>query len=473
MFQGFEEAEKFVADHEVEMVDLKYTDLWGRWHHVTVPASRFTPSLVEGGVGFDASSVGLKPLKAGDMVVVPDLSTGFLDPFWKAKTLSFICSAKEADTRLDFPRDPRNIARRAESYLRETRIADASRWGPEFEFYIFDSVAFENEVHRVGYRLESAEGVWNSPGGGLGHYIPMHGGYHAHPPKDSLYNLRSEMCLHLEAMGVPIKYHHHEVGGPGQVEIETPLMGLLESADATMLVKYVTKMTAAIYNQTVTFMPKPIFGEAGNGMHFHQMLVQDRMSLFYDPEGYAGLSRMALHYVGGLLTHGPALLAFTNPSTNSFRRLVPGYEAPVNLFFSVGNRSAAVRIPLYANTPTDQRIEFRPPDATGNVYLALTAQLMAGLDGILNEIDPTEAGYGPFDSNIFTWGAEERKKVRGLPASLGEALRALDADHSFLLAGGVMDGGFIQDWIDYKMVHEHLEVRDRPHPYEMALYFDV
>jgi glutamine synthetase len=250
-------------------------------------------------------------------------------------------------------------------------------------------------------------------------------------------------------------------------------MKLLESADATMKVKYVAKMTAAAHNQTATFMPKPLFGEAGNGMHFHQMLVKDGLSLFYDPEGYASLSQMALYYIGGLLSHGPALLAFTNPSTNSFRRLVPGYEAPVNLFFSVGNRSAAVRIPLYANNPHDQRIEFRPPDATCNVYLALAAQLMAGLDGILNEIDPSEAGFGPFDSNIFTWSEDERKKVKGLPASLGQALRVLEQDYEFLLAGEVMDAEFIEDWIEYKMTHEHLEVRDRPHPYEMALYFDV
>jgi glutamine synthetase len=473
MFDSFVEAEQFVLDHDVCMVDLKYADLWGRWHHVTLTASQFTPLLLEEGVGFDASSVGLKPLKAGDMVIVPDLATGFMDPFWEAPTLSFICSAREADTHIDFPRDPRNIARRAEGYLQELGIADKSSWGPEYEFYVFDSVAFENEIHRVGYRLESSEGMWNSPGGGLGHYIPMHGGYHAHPPRDSLYNLRSEMCLHLEAMGVPIKYHHHEVGGPGQVEIEPPLMDLLESADATMKAKYVAKMTAAARHQTATFMPKPLFGEAGNGMHFHQMLVKDGLSLFYDLEGYASLSQVALHYIGGLLSHGPALLGFTNPSTNSFRRLVPGYEAPVNLFFSVGNRSAAVRIPLYANNPTDQRIEFRPPDATCNVYLALAAQLMAGLDGIRNKIDPTEAGFGPFDSNVFTWSEAERKRIKGLPSSLGQALEALEQDHDFLLAGGVMDAEFIEDWIQYKMTHEYLEVRDRPHPYEMALYFDV
>jgi len=473
MFQNFDEARQFVADNDVKMVDLKFCDLWGRWHHLTLPADQFMPELMDVGVGFDASSVGLKPVKAGDMVLVPDLSTGFMDPFWQVATLSFICSAREADTHLPFARDPRNTARRAEEYLREIGIADASRWGPEFEFYIFNSVAFENEVHRTGYRLESAEGMWNSPHGGLGHYIPMHGGYHAIPPKDSLYNLRSEMCLHLEAMGVPVKYHHHEVGGPGQSEIETPMMGLLESGDATMLVKYVTKMTAAAHNQTVTFMPKPLFGEAGNGMHFHQMLIKDGLSLFYDPDGYAGLSQTALYYIGGLLQHSPALLALTNPSTNSFRRLVPGYEAPVNLFFSLGNRSAAVRIPKYAKSPTSQRFEFRPPDATCNVYLALTAQLMAGLDGIARQIDPTAAGFGPFDTNVFAWSAEERKKIKGLPTSLSIALEALADDHGFLLAGDVMDEGLIQDWIDYKMNHEYLEVRDRPHPYEMALYFDV
>jgi glutamine synthetase len=473
VFSTFDEAKEFIRTHDVRMIDLKYTDLWGRWHHVTLPASQFTPQLFVEGVGFDASSVGLKPLKAGDMITVPDLSTGFLDPFWDAPTLAFLCSAKEADTLLDFPRDPRNIARRAEEYLCQQGFADASRWGPEFEFYIFDSVAFENEIYRAGYRLESPEGFWNSPRGGLGHYIPMHGGYHAHAPQDSLYNLRSEICLKLEAMGVPIRYHHHEVGGPGQVEIETALMGLMESADATMKVKYVAKMTAAAYGQTATFMPKPLFGEAGNGMHFHQMLVRDGLSLFYDPAGYAGLSQTALHYIGGLLAHGPALLALTNPSTNSFRRLVPGYEAPVNLFFSLGNRSAAVRIPKYAKNPHKQRIEYRPPDATCNVYLALAAQLMAGIDGILNEIDPTAEGFGPFDSNIFTWSEEERKKIKGLPTTLGQALEALDADHEFLLAGDVMDARFIADWIDYKRTREYLEVRDRPHPYEMALYFDV
>ncbi len=473
MFRTVEQVKQHIEEHGVCMVDLKYCDLPGQWRHVTLPVGQFGSWVVDDGVGFDASSVGLKPLKAGDMVIIPDLSTGFMDPFCDLPTLSFVCTARDTDTRQDYPYDPRNIASRAEGYLREIGIADDSRWGPEFEFYVFDSVAFENDVHGAGYRFESAEGIWNSPSAGPGHYIPMHGGYHANPPRDVLHNLRSEMCAHLTAMGVPVKYHHHEVGAPGQVEMETTLMGLVESADATMKVKYVAKMTAADHDQTVTFMPKPVFGEAGNGLHSHQMLVKNGLSLFYDLEGYAGLSQMALHYIGGLLSHGPALLAFTSASTNSFRRLVPGYEAPVNLFFSAGNRSAAVRIPMYANNPRDQRIEFRPPDATGNTYLSLAAQLMAGLDGILKEIDPTEAGFGPIDANVFAWSAEEQKQIRGLPASLAEALEALAVDHAFLLDGGVMDEEFIQNWIDHKMKHEYLQVRDRPHPYEIELYFDV
>ena len=473
MFTTVDEAKQHMEKHDVRMLDLKYCDLWGRWRHVTLPASQFGPWVLDQGVAFDASSVGLKPLKAGDMVVVPDLSTGFADPFWDLPTLSFICTAKDAYTREDSPHDPRNIASRAEAYLKETGIAEDSRWGPEFEFYVFESVGFENKARSVGYRLEAAEGVWNSSVAGPGHYIPVHGGYHAHPPRDRLHNLRSEMCLHLEAMGVPVKYHHHEGGGPGQVVIETALMGLVQGADATMKVKYVAKMTANAHGQTVTFMPKPLFGEAGNGLHAHQMLVRNGLSLFYDAEGYAGLSRIALHYIGGLLTHGPALLAFTNASTNSFRRLVPGYEAPVKLFFSAGNRSAAVRVPMYANNRHDQRIEFRPPDATGNIYLSLAAQLMAGLDGVQKEIDPREAGFGPFDTNVFASSTEEQRQIKGLPASLAEALQALADDHAFLLAGGVMDEQLIRDWIDHKMRDEYLQVRDRPHPYEIELYFDV
>jgi glutamine synthetase len=473
MFQTFEQARRYVDDHGIQMVDLKFCDLWGRWHHITLPASQFSPSLLREGIGFDGSAVGLKSVKAGDMVLVPDLTTGRPDPFCEVPTLSFICFTLEADTHAVFSNDPRNIAIRAEAYMRESGIADESRWGPEFEFYVFDRVAYENGVNKAGYWLESREADWNSAEGGHGHYIPLHGGYHAIPPKDQLHNLRSEMTLRLEAMGVPVKYHHHEVGGPGQCEIETPMVGLVAAGDMTMIVKYVTKMVAQAHDQTVTFMPKPLYGEAGNGMHFHQQLFKGGHNLFYDPAGYGCLSRTALYYIGGLLKHGPALLALTNPSTNSYRRLIPGFEAPVNAFFSLGNRSAAIRIPKYANQPDTARLEFRPPDATCNVYLALAAQLLAGLDGIKNQIDPTAAGFGPIDANIFAWSEEERAKIKRLPESLDEALRALEADHDFLLVGNVFSEELIGRWIEYKREMESYPVRNRPHPYEVSLYFDV
>lgn len=472
MFSSFDEAQQYVHNHQFKMIDLKFSDLHGRWHHVTVPASQFNDHLMRDGVGFDGSSVGLKSVKAGDMVLLPDLATAFHDPFWEAPTLSFICSAYEADTKLPFARDPRNIAKRTEEYMLELGIADESRWGPEYEFYIFDNVAFENGINTASYRVDSREAAWQSASGGHGHLIPIHGGYHAIPPKDQLFNLRSEMSLVLEEMGIEVKYHHHEVGGPGQSEIETPMMGLLRSGDATQMVKYVTKMVAHRRNQTATFMPKPLYGEAGNGMHFHQHLFKQGRNVFYDANGYGHLSRAALHYIGGLLYHGAAVLAFTNPSTNSYRRLVPGFEAPVNAFFSLGNRSAAIRVPKYADQPDTARFEFRPPDATCNIYLALAVQLMAGLDGIQRQLDPCELGFGPIDQNIFTWNDEQRKAIKPLPASLREALEALDKDHDFLLKGDVFDEGQIAEWIKVKS-EEYYGVRNRPHPYEIALYFDA
>jgi glutamine synthetase len=441
---------------------------------LTVPASGFTQELMRDGVGFDGSSVGLKSVKAGDMVTVPDLSTAFIDPFWDVPTLSFIGYTLEADSKRIFFRDPRNIALRAEQYLKETGIADESRWGPEFEFYIFDTVAFENSINRSGYRVESAEADWQSGEGGHGHYIPLHGGYHACPPKDALYKVRTQMATTLEEINVPVKYHHHEVGGPGQCEIETPMIcGAVETGDLVMKVKYVTKMVAHEAGMTATFMPKPLYGEAGNGMHFHQHLFKDGKNLFYDPDGYGKLSQEALYFIGGLLHHGPAVLAFTNSSTNSYRRLVPGYEAPVNAFFSLGNRSAAVRIPKYADQPETARFEFRPPDAAGNPYLMLAAQLMAGIDGIVNRIDPTEHGFGPIDENIFAWTPEQLQTIKALPSSLKEAVDALAKDNEFLQRGEVFDDELIEDWIEHKTQEEYYAVRNRPHPYEMQLYFDV
>lgn len=472
MFKGFEEARAFIQAEAIRMIDLTFSDLWGRWHHVSIPASQFNDQLMRDGVGFDGSSVGLKSVKSGDMVLIPDLATGFMDPFWEAPTLSFICSAFEADTKAPFSVDPRNIAIRAEAYLRETGIADASIWGPEYEFYVFDKVSYENGVNTASYRVDSREADWHSGEGGHGHFIPLHGGYHAMAPKDQLYNLRAEMCLELERMGIEVKYHHHEVGGPGQCEIETPLFPLLKAGDATQIVKYVVKMVAHRRDQTATFMPKPLYGEAGSGMHFHQMLMKAGKNLFYDPNGYGKLSQEALWYIGGILAHGPALLALTNPSTNSYRRLVPGFEAPISAFFSLGNRSAAIRVPKYADQPETARFEFRPPDATCNVYLALAAQLLAGIDGIQRKLDPTALGFGPIDQNIFGWTAEQRRQIKSLPTSLTEACDALEGDLDFLLAGGVFDRLQLEDLLRHLRAQE-AAVRNRPHPYEMALYFEA
>ena len=472
MFTHFQEAQAFVREHKFQSIDLKFSDLGGRWHHVTIPAREFTEHLLRDGVGFDASAVGLKPLKAGDMVLLPDLATAFADPFWEAPTLSFICSAFEADTKNPFSRDPRNMARRAEEYLREVGVGDESRWGPEYEFYVFENVAFENGINAASYRVESREADWQSARVGHGHLIPLHGGYHVIPPKDQLYNLRAEMTRILEEIGVLVKYHHHEVGGPGQCEIETPMMPFMKAADATQIVKYVTKMVAHRHDQTATFMPKPLYGEAGSGMHFHQMLYRKGQNVFYDSAGYGKLSTAARSYVAGLLAHGGAVLAFTNPSTNSYCRLVPGFEAPINAFFSLGNRSAAVRVPKYADQPDTARIEFRPPDATCNIYLALAVQLLAGIDGIRRGLDPGALGFGPIDQNIFTWTEEQRRTITPLPTSLREALDALERDHEFLLQGGVFDEGQIAEWIKVKR-EEFLSVRMRPHPYEVQLYFDV
>ncbi|MBS1249978.1 MAG: Glutamine synthetase [Chloroflexi bacterium] len=473
MFKSFEQAQQFVEEHNIQSIDLKFADLWGRWHHLTTPASQFAPKLMERGFGFDGSSVGLKNVKAGDMIMVPDLSTGFQDPFWDAPTLSFICTTLNADTHEIFDQDPRNLAHKAETYLQNTGIATESKWGPEFEFYVFESVSYENKMQGAGYRFQSQSAGWSSGTGGSGSHIPIHGGYHAAPPKDRHYNLRQEITHHLESMGVPVKYHHHEVGSPGQLEIETPLMGLVKAGDAVMLIKYTTKMVAARREKAVTFMPKPIFGEAGNGMHFHQHIFMGDENLFYDPEGYGKLSQTARFYIGGMLSHGAALLALTNPSTNSYRRLVPGYEAPINAFYSLGNRSAAIRIPKYASQPDTARIEFRPPDATSNPYLALAAQLMAGIDGIQRELDPTELGFGPIDADIFSWTEEERAAIKPLPTSLDDALQALKDDHDFLLAGDVFSEELIENWIEHKCEEEVEPVRARPHPYEMKLYFDV
>ncbi|MGA7613878.1 MAG: type I glutamate--ammonia ligase [Thermoanaerobaculia bacterium] len=461
-----------IAAERIRMIDLKFSDLWGRWHHVTLPVSQFDERLLREGVGFDGSSVGLKSVKSGDMVLLPDLTTAFRDPFSTVPTLSFICSAFEADTRLPFAADPRNVVRRAEEFLQSTGIADESVWGPEYEFYVFRNIAIENGVNVASYRIESDEAAWNGATAGHGHLNPLHGGYHAIRPNDSLHDLRDEISLLLEDLGIPIKYHHHEVGGPGQCEIETPLAGILFSGDATQIIKYVVKNVAARHGQTATFMPKPLYGEAGNGMHFHQMLRLGGRNVFFDASGYGHISTTALHYIGGILRHGAALLAITNPSTNSYRRLVPGFEAPVSAIFSLGNRSAAIRVPKYADREETARIEFRPPDGSCNVYLALAAQLMAGIDGILRQIDPREEGFGPVDFDVFSATEEQRRAIRSLPTTISEACDALELDHDFLLAGDVFEEAQILDLIAHLRADDRA-VRNRPHPFEIARWFDA
>ena len=472
MFTEFSEASAFIEKHDIQMIDLKFSDLWGRWHHVSVPAPSFNEKIMSEGVGFDGSSIGFKSIQSGDMILVPDLPTGFLDPFWEVPTLSFICKTLEADTKRLFLGDPREVLRHAARFLEASGIADDCLWGPEFEFYVFDQLSFKNEINQASYRVDSFEANWNGDVEGRGHTIPLHGGYHAIPPNDQLYNIRTEMTRSMQNAGISVKYHHHEVGGPGQCEIETPLMPMDVAADAVMMIKYIAKMTGQNHNQIVTFLPKPLFGEAGNGMHFHQQLTLNGENVFYDPDGSHLLSKTALHYIGGLLTHAPAVLAFTNASTNSYRRLVPGYEAPVNAFFSSGNRSAAIRIPKYATQPDQVRFEFRPPDATCNPYLAMAAMLLAGLDGINNEIDPTEAGFGPINEDIFSWDVEKRKSIKSLPTTLSEALEALEKDHQFLQVDGIFPDSLIKQWLKVKY-QEDRDVRSRPHPYEIQLYFDL
>ena len=452
----------------IKLVDLKFTDFLGRWHRLTVPASSADSKLFSVGLGFDGSNfAGLKTVELGDLSLVPDLSTGFVDPFSAAPTVCFICDIVEADSKNPFPRDPRHIARKAEAFLKKTGIADLSLWGPEFEYYVFDEVLVDTSNLSFGYEIAPCEGENKGSFG-----LKTHGGYHALPPEDKLAGVRDRTVVLLEEAGIGIKYHHHEVGGHGQGEIEVKFAPLTRMGDIAMIVKYFVRMAADEAGMIATFMPKPIHNEAGNGMHFHQHLFKKGKPLFYSKNAYAGLSKTALQYIAGLLYHSPALLALTNPSTNSYKRLVPGFEAPVNSFFSLGNRSAAIRIPKYASSPEKKRIEYRPPDATGNIYLTMAAQLMAGIDGIRNKLDPKELGFGPFDVNVFEMTDKERGKIKALPRSLAEALHKLEKDNKFLLQGDVFDATMIEDWIALKFDKDVWPVRNRTHPLEVQLYLD-
>lgn len=453
-------------------IDLKFTDLMGSMHHITLPIGNIHDA-VKNGVGFDSSSCpGFKSVEGGDMVLMPELETAFEEPFAPEPTISLFCSIKEADTRADYSRDPRGIAKRGEEYLRKTKTGDDILFGPEFEFYVFDKVVVNNRENVSEYRIESYEANMSmdcETVNSSGEFVTRKGGYHVLPPKDKFHALRTEIANAINEYGIDLIYHHHEVGS-GQNEIEIKRYPLAMTGDNVQIIKYFIKMIAYKYELSATFMPKPLFNMPGTGMHYHQHIFKNGKNVFYDKNGYGGLSKTAEYYVGGLLKHGRALLAFTNPSTNSYKRLVPGFEAPVKLFYSLANRSSAIRIPKYATSETEKRIEFRPPDGTANPYLACTAMLMAGLDGVKNRISPKDNNFGPFDMDLEKMDRKVIDSIGSCPASLEEALDALKADHKFLLEGGVFSKDMIDAYISYK-AKESSDMSKRPHPYEFELYF--
>jgi len=465
---------KMVKDGGFEFIDLRFCDLPGQVQHVTLPASRLDAESLEEGFGFDGSSIrGFQQIQESDMVLVPDPDTAVADPFREAPTLILYCFVKDPLTRQPYDKDPRYVAKKAEAYLAGSGIADVSYFGPEAEFYIFDSARFDQNQHSGYYFVDSVEGAWNSgadePGGNKAYKPGYKEGYFPVPPTDHYADLRSEMTRRLAEAGVPVEVHHHEVGTAGQSEIGIRFGTLLRTADNVTLFKYIVKNTAWRRGKTVTFMPKPIFQDNGSGMHVHMSLWTGSKPLFYDEKGYAGLSDTARYFIGGLLAHAPAILAFAAPTTNSYRRLVPGYEAPVNLVYSQRNRSAAVRIPVYSLKPAAKRVEFRCPDPSANPYLAFAALLLAGMDGITRRLDPG----APVDKDLYDLPPEELAKVPSVPGSLEEALDALEEDHDFLLAGGVFTEELIEDWIAYKRIHEVDAVRLRPHPWEFKMYYDL
>jgi len=464
---GPSDAIEWATSAGAKMVDLKFGDLLGTWQHVSMPLGSFEEDSFEEGLGFDGSSIrGWKGISESDMLLMPDPASAILDPFTEVTTLSLLCEIVDPLTREPYARDPRHIATRAEEYLRETGIADTAYFGPEAEFFVFDSVAFDLGPNRAHYEVDSAEGHWNTADPHLGYTIREKHGYFPPSPHDTLHDLRTEMVLALERLGITCEYHHHEVASAGQCEIDMRFHTLTRMADQVMTYKYVVKNVALRAGKTATFMPKPIFGDNGSGMHTHQSIWKDGETLMADGSGYAGLSETARAYVGGLLAHAPALLAFCAPTTNSYRRLVPGYEAPVNLVYSQRNRSACIRIPVYSASPKAKRIEFRCPDPTANPYLAFAAMLMAGIDGIERGLDPG----GPADYDLFEHANGDIPQV---PGSLAEALDALERDHAFLLEGGVFSEDLIQTWIGFKRENEVDAVRLRPHPVEFELYFDA
>ncbi len=463
-----------IREQNIKMVDFKMVDINGQFRHVTIPAKNFSETTLRDGVGFDASNYGYAVVEKSDMVFIPDLETAYVDPFCEVPTLSMTGNAMVIDYPENRPLDqyPRNIVLSAERYLKESRIADTMLILPEFEFYLFDEVNWEVKPDSIGVTLDSEQSFWNSGTNGLGCVVPHQKNYHIAKPFDDSYEMRSEMCLLMEEAGIPIKYHHPEVGASGQFEIEPMLGQMSKMADATMMIKYIIHNTAIKYGKSATFMPKPIYNEAGNGMHVHMLLLKNGEPVFSDDNGYSHLSETAHFFIGGLLQHVSALCAITNPSTNSFKRLVPGFEAPVTVGYATSNRSAVIRIPAYAKTPNLRRFELRNPDATCNPYFCYAALLMAGLDGVKNRIDPHENGWGPYDMNLYSLSAEEKAKLHQLPTTLDQALDALEADHDFLTAGGVFPETLLRSFVAGKR-RELAEMAKIPNPAEFDRYYNL
>ncbi|MFD0276009.1 type I glutamate--ammonia ligase [Kitasatospora sp. NPDC127111] len=470
MFNNAAEVKQFIQDNDVKFIDVRFCDLPGVMQHFSVPAATFDPSET---LMFDGSSIrGFQAIHESDMALVPDLATARLDPFRKDKHLNINFFIQDPVTGEAYSRDPRNVAKKAEAYLASSGIADTAFFGPEAEFYVFDSVRFDTSANASYYHIDSEAGAWNTgsaEGDVRGYKVKYKGGYFPIPPVDHFADLRAEMSLELAAAGLEVERQHHEVGTAGQAEINYKFNTLLHAADDLMLFKYIIKNVAWRNGKTATFMPKPIFGDNGSGMHVHQSLWSEGSPLFYDEQGYAGLSDTARYYIGGLLKHAPSLLAFTNPSVNSYHRLVPGFEAPVNLVYSQRNRSAAIRIPITGSNAKAKRIEFRAPDPSSNPYLAFSAMLMAGLDGIRNKIEPLE----PVDKDLYELAPEEHANVPQVPSSLPAVLEALEADHEYLLAGNVFTPDLIETWIDFKRTNEIAPIALRPHPHEFELYYDL
>ncbi len=463
---------KMIKDNNIEFVDFRFLDFIGTWQHFSIPAREFEASTFDEGLGFDGSSIrGWQSINASDMLMIPEAATARIDPFLTIPTIAIICAIVDPITREPYSRDPRNIANKANAYLKSSGVGDTAYFGPELEFFILDDVRYDQTANSGYYFIDSVEGIWNSgadEGPNLG-YKPRHKeGYFPTPPTDSYQDMRSEMVSVLERLGILIEAHHHEVATAGQAEIDMRFAPLVQMGDQMMWYKYVIKNVAKSYGKTVTFMPKPLFEDNGSGMHVHQSIWKKNKPLFAG-NGYAGMSDMAMHYIGGILKHAPTICAFSNPITNSYRRLVPGFEAPVNLAYSARNRSAAVRIPMYSPSPKAKRLECRFPDPSSNGYLTFSAMLMAGLDGIEKKLDPGD----PLDKDIYALGPEELADIPSVPGTLEDALKALEADHEFLLKGDVFTEDVIETWIDYKMENEVNPIKLRPVPYEFMLYFDV